>query len=152
MKLFSLYKMGPNEPEYTGVTRVEKKKKNTHPQHIRPRRKKWPPHKPMGRLADENSSQPKYSDHKEEPRETQEGHHSTSPRRSNRTALDRRDLATTLHRRRNRREARNRDHPTHRHHPRRGGCRRVARGRDDATTPVCRQLESKGIAKQRHTH
>jgi hypothetical protein len=71
MKLFSLYKMGSNEPEYTRVTRVEKKKKNTHPQHTRPRRKKLPPHKPMGRLADENSSQPKYNDHKEEPRDTQ---------------------------------------------------------------------------------
>jgi hypothetical protein len=33
MKLFSLYKMGPNEPEYTGITRVEKKKKNTHTTH-----------------------------------------------------------------------------------------------------------------------
>jgi hypothetical protein len=31
MKLFSLYKMGPNGPEYTGVTRMEKKnKKHTH--------------------------------------------------------------------------------------------------------------------------
>jgi hypothetical protein len=88
----------------TEVTRVKKKKKNTPTTH-KTEEKKWPPHKPGGRLADENSSQPKHSDHKEKPQGTQEGHHNSSPRRSNRTALDRRDPTTTLHRRRNWREA-----------------------------------------------
>jgi hypothetical protein len=30
MKVFSLYKLGSNEPEHTRVTRVKKKKKKTH--------------------------------------------------------------------------------------------------------------------------
>jgi hypothetical protein len=30
MKLFSLYKMGSNEPEYTEVTKEKKKGKNAH--------------------------------------------------------------------------------------------------------------------------
>jgi hypothetical protein len=44
LKLFSLYKMGSNEPEYTGVTR-EKKKGKTHTTNTRLRREKtkWPP-------------------------------------------------------------------------------------------------------------
>jgi hypothetical protein len=38
MKLFSLYKMGSNEPEYTEVTKEKKKGKNAHHQHTRLRR------------------------------------------------------------------------------------------------------------------
>ena len=45
MKLFSLYKMGSNEPEYTEVTKEKKKgKKRTPPTYKTKKRKtKWPP-------------------------------------------------------------------------------------------------------------
>ena len=79
-----------------------------------------------------------------------EGQPSLRTRRSNQTALIRRDPAPTLHHRRNRRAARIRDNTTHRHHLCRGCGRKVARGRDDATTPMCHRLESKGITRQRH--
>jgi hypothetical protein len=40
MKLFSIYKMGANKPEYTEVTKEKKKGKNAHHQHTRLRREK----------------------------------------------------------------------------------------------------------------
>lgn len=73
MKLFSLYKMGSNEPEYTKVTREEKKKKKR--QHTRPRRKKKVTTPQTGeQLADENSHRyPGTEITRESPQDTQEG-------------------------------------------------------------------------------
>uniref|UniRef100_A0A8R7K468 Uncharacterized protein n=1 Tax=Triticum urartu TaxID=4572 RepID=A0A8R7K468_TRIUA len=47
------------------------------------------------------------------------------------------DQTTTLHHRRNRKAPHNRDRTTPRHHLCRGYIRKVARGRDDATAPMC---------------
>ena len=47
------------------------------------------------------------------------------------------DHTTTLHRRRNRKAPHNRDCTTPQHHLCRGYIRKVARGRDDATAPMC---------------
>lgn len=55
MKLYSLYKMGSNEPEYTEVTR-EGGKEKTHTNNTQDRgEKKVASPQTRGRLADENS-------------------------------------------------------------------------------------------------
>jgi hypothetical protein len=127
--------------------------KNAHHQHTRLRREKQSGHPTTwGRSADENSHRdPGTTIMRKSPKDMKEGQPSSRTRRSSRTALVRRDPAPALHHRRNRRAARIRDHTTHRHHLCRGCGRKVARGRDDATTPVCHRLKSKGI-EGRDTH
>ena len=53
MKLYSLYKMGSKEPEYTGITNEEKKRKKTHADNTLDRERKVATPQTAGQLADE---------------------------------------------------------------------------------------------------
>jgi hypothetical protein len=91
---------------------------------------KWSPAKPH--------RDPRTSITRKSPQDTSEGQPSSKPRRCNRTTLVGRDLAMTMHHRRNRRVTHILDHTTHRHHMCLGCGQKAARDRDYATTPVCR--------------